>query len=105
MLSQAQCRQFREDGFLVLARLVAGDALARHLAVLDELVARGCALAAPTPHFALELNPDGSHRPGLLHKVQGVCVVEPRVLELAREPAIVDLGPRALLRHLPAGRR
>ena len=43
-----------------------------------------------TPHWALELDERGEPRAGLLHKVQGVCVVDDRVLELAREPAIVD---------------
>ena len=47
---------------------------------------------------AILLDDDGAPLSGRLHKVQGVCEVEPRILELASEPAIVDriaalLGP------------
>jgi len=43
------------------------------------------------PHWALELSEGGQPIPGRLHKVQGVCVVEPRVLEIAADPEILDL--------------
>ena len=47
-------------------------------------------MTGETPHWALELDERGKPRAGLLHKVQGVCVVDARVLKLAREPAILD---------------
>ena len=90
MLTQDQKLQFREDGFLLFEELISGDRLARYVAVFDELVERGRKLQEPEPHFSLELETDGSPIPGLLHKVQGVCVVEPRILGLASEPAILD---------------
>jgi phytanoyl-CoA hydroxylase len=90
MLTDAERQRFDTDGYLIFESLIHGQRLADYVAVFDDLVARGNALPAPEGHFSLELNEDGSPRPGLLHKVQGVCVVEPRVLELAREPAIVE---------------
>ena len=90
MLNTEQLQQFRHDGYLVFERLIFGERLEHYLSVFDELVEQGRRLQEPAPHFSLELNADGSPRAGLLHKVQGVCVVEPRILELAREPAIVE---------------
>ena len=90
MLTSEQIVQFREDGFLLFEELITGDELAGYVNVFDELVERGSALLEPESHFSLELNADGAPIPGLLHKVQGVCVVEPRVLDLASEPALLD---------------
>ena len=89
MLNAEQLEQFSLQGYLIFESLIIGQRLEWYVSVFDELVERGRELHEPAPHFSLELNADGSPRPGLLHKVQGVCVVEPRILELAREPAIV----------------
>ena len=89
MLNAEQLEQFSLQGYLIFESLIIGQRLEWYVSVFDELVERGRELHEPAPHFSLELNADGSPRPGLLHKVQGVCVVEPRVVELAREPAIV----------------
>ena len=88
MLNAEQLQRFSLQGYLIFESLITGRRLDWYVSVLDELVERGRELREPVPHFSLELNCDGSPRPGLLHKVQGVCVVEPRILELAREPAI-----------------
>ena len=98
MLTQDQVVQFQEDGFLLFEELINSDRLARYVEIFDELVERGRGLQEPASHFSLELETDGSPIPGLLHKIQGVCVVAPRILELASEPAILDrvsvlLGP------------
>jgi len=98
MLTSAEIVRFREEGYLAFEELITGGRLAHYLGVFDELVAKGNALSEPVPHFSLELDDDGAAISGLLHKVQGVCEVEPRILELASEPAIVDriaalLGP------------
>jgi len=55
-------------------------------------------MEAPEGGFCLAPDPEGKPVPGLLHKVQGVCLVEAGVLELAREPEIIEpvgslLGP------------
>jgi hypothetical protein len=89
MLTDADQQEFLEHGFLVFEGLLRGERLDHYLGVFDELVERGCA-NDPGGHWSFELDDAGEPRPGLLHKVQGVCVVEPRVLDLAREPEIVD---------------
>ena len=90
MLQNEEIIRFEEEGFLVFERLLSQEKLEHYLAIFDELVAKGNALSEPIPHFSLELDTQGQPLGGMLHKVQGVCVVEPRLLELAREPAIVD---------------
>ncbi len=98
MLTDDQIRQFHTEGYLVFESLIRGERRVYYRAVFDALVEQGRALTEEIPHWTLELDDQGNPRPGLLHKVQGVCVVEPRILELAREPAILDrveslLGP------------
>ena len=90
MLTSEEIVRFQEEGYLVFERLITGDRLDYYRGVFAELVAKGNALEEPIPHFSLELDTDGAPIPGLLHKVQGVCEVEPRILELACEPGIVD---------------
>lgn len=90
MLHTAQLEQFRCDGYLIFESLIPAPQLSGYVSALDELVERGRQLAEPEGHYTLELHKDGSPRPGLLHKVQGVCVVEPRILDLARERVIVE---------------
>ena len=96
MLIDSQKLEFHDRGYLVFEGLLEGARLARYQSVLDELVERGRALGEPEDHWSLELDADGRPLPGLLHKVQGVCVVEPRILDLAREPAIVDRAAELL---------
>ena len=76
MLTDKQVRQFREDGYLVFEALIRGERLAHYKRVFDELVAEGRKMTGETPHWALELDGRGKPRAGLLHKVQGVCVVD-----------------------------
>ena len=90
MLTDEQVRQYREEGCLVFEALIQGERLACYKQVFDELVAKGRKLTGHVPHWGLELDNRGEPRAGLLHKVQGVCVVDARVLELVREPEIVD---------------
>ena len=90
MLTDEQVQKFREDGYLVFESLIQGERLAYYKQVFDELVAEGRKLTEEVPHWTLELDDQGVPRAGLLHKIQGVCVVDARVLELAREPAILD---------------
>ena len=83
MLTESQKREFDDRGYLVFEGLLEGASLAHYQSVLDEMVERGRALREPEDHWSLELDADGRPLPGLLHKVQGVCVVEPRILDLA----------------------
>ena len=90
MLSNEEIVLFHEEGYLVFERLIDGDKLAYYLEVFNEIVDKSNALREPAAHFSLELDDDNAPVPGLLHKVQGVCEIEPRILALAREKAIVD---------------
>lgn len=90
MLNAAQLEQFNTDGYLIFEALIPEPQLSDYVAVFDGLVERGKQLTTSEGHFTLELQADGGPRPGLLHKVQGVCVVEPRILNLARERVIVE---------------
>ena len=96
MLTGAQKQEYQDRGYLVFEGLLEGARLTHYQSVLDELVERGRALREPVDHWSLELDGDGRPLAGLLHKVQGVCVVEPRILDLAREPAIVDRAAELL---------
>lgn len=84
-----QCR-FQRDGYLVFERLIKAEDLVGFVKILDRLVHRGKKMETPDPHFSLEFDATQALIPGLLHKVQGVCVVEPQVLALAAYAAILD---------------
>ena len=90
MLTQDQKDAFDSDGYLVFDGLLPEDRLSYYMGVFDELVAKGAQLTAEAPHWTLEYDDTGQPIAGLLHKVQGVCLVDSRVLELASEPAILD---------------
>ena len=90
MLTDTEIQDFRESGFLVFEALISGERLAWYTSVFDELVERGRSLAESDKNWNLELDGSEEPIPGMLHKIQGVCVEEPRILELAREPAIVE---------------
>ena len=98
MLSETEVGQFHRQGFLVFERLLGPERLAHYRPLFDALVEQGRSLEVSTPHLALELDQEEKPIPGMLHKVQGVCQVEPRLVELAGEPALTDrvaalLGP------------
>ncbi len=82
--------EFETEGFLILDGLLAGDRVRHYLSILEELVMRGGRLKQEEPHWSLECDTRGRPIAGLLHKVQGVCHVDPRVLGLAKEPEILD---------------
>ncbi len=90
MLEESEINRYREEGYLVFERLMSEDRVAYFTSVLDELVEQARSLEEEKPHWTLEYDGRGNVIPGVLHKVQGVCEVEPRVLELAGEAAILD---------------
>ena len=90
MLTDTEVGRFRERGFLVFEALIGGERLARYTSIFDELVERSRSLSASDKHWSLELDDHEKSVPGVLHKIQGVCVVEPRILDLARVPGIVE---------------
>ena len=90
MLSVEETRHYRQEGYLVFPALISGERLQRYKGLLDDLVERARVLKANESGFALQPDKQGQLIAGRLFKVQGVCVVEPRILDLAREPAIVS---------------
>jgi hypothetical protein len=94
-----EIQHFQEEGYLIFPGLIHGGKLLRLKGILDELVERAKTFATSRDGFNLQPDAEGNLIPGRLFKVQGVCVAEPRILELARDPDIVDraaslLGPR-----------
>lgn len=97
-LTQHQVEQFADQGYLILPGLIAEERRTRYVALFDELVERSRSLPISGGGFHLAFDDAGQPIPGVLHKVQGVAVVEPRVLEIAAEPGVVAavsalLGP------------
>ena len=96
MFSVEQLERFQVGGYLVCEELIHGTELAAFVAIFDELVETGNALAKPDGHFTLELNQDNEPVSGRLHKVQGVCVAEPRLRALAAHAQITDRAAQLL---------
>ena len=90
MLTNDEKIHFREEGYLVFPGVIPEERVVFYRSVFDEMVERARKMAAAEPHWSLELDDEGEPIPGFLHKVQGVCVVDSRILELAREPAVLD---------------
>jgi len=89
-LTDLQIQQYAEVGYLVLDAVIPDERLARYRRIFDELVERSRSLTESRDGFNLAPDERGAPIPGRLHKVQGVCVVDERVLDLAREPEILD---------------
>lgn len=89
-LTAEQIQQYRDEGYLVFPGLISGDAWEKYMEVFRELVERSRSMQSPSEHFSLSPDENGKPIPGRLHKVQGVCVVDSRVLDLTREPEILE---------------
>lgn len=98
MLTSRQIDHFKQKGYLIFEGLIPSEKVEYYVSVFDQLVQHGKSLTEHQGHYALEIDKDRNLIPGILHKVQGVCVEEPRILQLAKEPGILDriqclLGP------------
>jgi len=90
--------KLREQGFIVLPGFLAEGVVERFVAAGESLVERARGLREPDAAYSLAPDAGGNPIPGVLHKVQGVGVVEPVWLDLAGEPSLVErvaalLGP------------
>ena len=100
MLNTDEVERFDRDGYLVFPGLLGGAKLQHYLSVFRELVDRAKALKTDSPPtWTLERDAEGNTIAGVLHKVQGVCVVDFRALDMAQEPEIVSrveslIGPQ-----------
>ena len=90
VLTNEEIVRFREEGYLAFSGVLGDDRVAFYRSVFDGMVEEARKLTDGVPHWSLELDSEGKPIEGFLHKVQGVCVVEPRILQLASEPAILD---------------
>lgn len=90
MLTPEQITQYRKKGYLVLESFFRDQKLADQKALLDELTAKGRSLPGSDEHFSFEYDANREEIPGMLHKVQGVCVIEPRVLDIAGDSRLLD---------------
>ena len=89
-LTPEQVKRYQEEGYLIFEALLPPDKLARYVAIFDELVEHSRSLTKSEDGYNLAPDEHGRPIPGLLHKLQGVGVVDERVLGLAREPEILD---------------
>ena len=89
-LTVEQVTEYRDSGFLILDGLLNRAAVERALGVFRELVERSRGRQKPDEHWSLALDAEGRPMPGRLHKIQGVGVVDERVLKLASDPEILD---------------
>jgi ectoine hydroxylase-related dioxygenase (phytanoyl-CoA dioxygenase family) len=89
-LSNDEQTRYNEDGFLILPGILDGAIRAPYMAVFNELVERAKRMEKPEGAFSLAPDAEGRPIAGRLHKVQGVCVEDARILGLAAEPAILD---------------
>jgi phytanoyl-CoA hydroxylase len=100
LLSDEQITQFNDEGFLVFDALLQGAVLQRYVDLFQGLVARA-AHVDQNGQWCFDLDEHGQVKePRVLHKIQGVCVVEPEVLELAKEPEICGRVAALLGPHL-----
>src|SRR5438552_18973689 len=89
-LSAEQVPHYQDEGYLVFEALIQGETWERAMAVFHELVACSRAMTRSEGHYNLAPDAAGKPIPGRLHKIQGVCVADARVLDLARAPEILD---------------
>lgn len=99
MLTQEDIRKYQTNGYLVLEELIRCERLAHYKSVFDEFVVEGSKLTHQKPHWSLELDTEGRPQEGLLHKIQGICMVDSRALTLARERPILDAVETLLKTH------
>jgi ectoine hydroxylase-related dioxygenase (phytanoyl-CoA dioxygenase family) len=98
MLTPGEIERYQQEGYIAFERLIHGEKLEHYVNVLRDAVDRSKDIPGDA-HWTFELDANGIERPEhILHKIQGVCVAVPEILELAREPVIVDkveslLGP------------
>lgn len=98
-LTTEDIQRYRAHGYLIFPALIHGKRLDHYKHILDELVTATEAMESPRGGHSLQPDAEGNPMPGRLFKVQGVCCVEPRMLDLAREPAIINrvatlIGPK-----------
>jgi hypothetical protein len=98
-LTAEDIHRYHADGYLIFPALIHGERLAHYKHILDELVSVTESMGSSQAGHSLQPDADGNPIPGRLFKVQGVCCLQPRMLDLAREPTIIErvaalIGPQ-----------
>src|SRR5690242_5251646 len=89
-LSAELTARYKEEGYLIFPALLPEEKRVGYKRLFDSLVEKATQITESKDGFHLAPDAAGKPIPGLLHKIQGVCLVEERVLELAKEPEILD---------------
>src|SRR5688500_7804608 len=89
-LTTEQIQRYQDEGYLIFKARPPSEKVARYRAIFDEPVERSQSLTESRDGYNLAPDEHGRPIPGRLHKLQGVCVTDNRVLGLAREPEILD---------------
>lgn len=98
-LTCEEIQRYHDDGYLIFPALIQRALIADYKRILDELVSATESMESAQCGHSLQPDACGNPIPGRLFKVQGVCCVDPRMLDLAREPAIIErvgtlIGPQ-----------
>ena len=80
-LTDEQIKHYNDQGYLVFPTLIQGEKLSHYKRVLDALVERAKTMTQSQNGFALQPDAESNPIPRRLFKVQGLCVVEPRLLD------------------------
>ena len=89
LLTSDEIEQFKTQGFLVFPGLLNERKQKRYMAIFSELVEKCQGLKKDAlPTWSLERDAEGKPIQGMLHKIQGVMVVDFRILDVAAEPEI-----------------
>src|ERR1700684_1378789 len=97
-LNKEQLLFYADEGYLLFPALLSSEKRSKYRTLFDRMVTRAASMQESQDGFCLAPDEEGKPIPGRLHKVQGVCLADERVLELASEPEILDcveslLGP------------
>ena len=89
-LNESEIKKFQANGYLVFEKLIPESYVEYYLDVLDGMVQYAENLKNHKESYFLELDEYSKPIPGRLHKVQGVCVTDKRILALASQNEILD---------------
>ena len=90
ILSSLETKKFQEEGYLIFERLIPETRLEHYVGIFNEMVQHAKNLNNHAEPYYLELDRNNTPITGMLHKVQGVCVADPRILEMASQIEILD---------------
>tara|TARA_B100001250_G_scaffold414580_1_gene454130 strand:- start:4986 stop:5732 length:747 start_codon:yes stop_codon:yes gene_type:complete len=90
VLSNLEIKNFQEEGYLVFEGLIPKTHLEHYIEIFNEMVRHAKNLKDHAGPYYLELDKDNTPIAGMLHKVQGVCVADPRLLAMASQIEILD---------------